>query len=450
MLKLTMSMNGIGSGRAGAVTALFVILGVGLVSAQRPPLVPIEGTPIGRAPSVSLAPPGGFKIQATPTWVTIAWRAVRGAASYTVERATLASGPWTSIPWDPRFGTQIAFSSPLAQSYGSDPHKGLLLYYRISAIPDSKGEPGVVIVPYVTPSMEAPVLTGWRQDHGDLEISWSPVPGAVKYLVTSVGGTGGNRLVEVDPQYTSLRLPGLILAGYPGASVNIAVNARFELGFATQDLGVPIVLAPVSTCWPSVTSATGPAPGIFVSRAGVTSVFFDVEQLGYTLVERSLAGSQVWEPVRCHIGAVGTKMFTDRSLQQATTYDYRSTLFLGPTSGTSPALRLTTKPPVDTPALSAGVSGNIVNLSWPAAYGAEGYRIQSSYGYSLFSAAPVRICSPDDYGWVPGTFVNCVLPPPTLQVRNAPSGTHVFTLTVLYPVRQPSIKPPSQVTVVVP
>lgn len=416
-------------GKSFRRATLVVSLSIGAVSGlagQRTPLI----RPDAPLKLIPVTPPSGIKIQATPTLVTVAWQPVRGAANYTVERGLSPTGPWGPLPWDPRFGTQLTTPSPLAPPSAGG--QGLLLYYRISAVPAS-GEPAVTIVPWITPSIEAPVVEAWRQDRADLVIYWTPAPWASKYVVTAAGGAGGNRYVELDPQYTTLRLPNLLSAGNQGASVTVAVNARFEPGaIVTQSPATTIGLAPVNSCWPLATNP-GTPPMQSGGHEGVTSIRIaavgPANSGAVILYERALPGSQAWETLGCL--ADGASML-DVNLQPGTRYDYRLTS-VSSTAGVGQSIvTRTTEMPLDTPVPSAIQSGrSSVYLSWSRVDGADGYRITSSYGYSMLVPQPPN-------------------PSPSLNALNVPPGTHVFTLTILYPVRQPSFKAPSQVTVVVP
>ena len=374
----------------------------------------------------ALKPLSGFKIQSTPVLITMQWEPVAGAASYTVERSTTPVGPWAPLPSK---GTQLTVASPLAPAGTGG--QGLLLYYRVSAIPD-RGEPAATIFPYITPSIEAPVVEAWRQDHADLVVYWTPSPWASKYVVTATGGAGGNRYVEVDPPYTSLRLPNLSPGGNQGTAVTVAVNARYEPGsIVAQGPPAAIALAPVNSCWPLATTP-GPAPMLAGVRVGVTSI--SMKAVGppgsgaSILFERAFAGTQAWETLGCLPEAV---LAYDVNLQPGTRYDYRLTS-VSSVSGTGQRIETRqTAMPYPTPILAAMQSGAYkVYLSWQPVEGADGYRITSSYGYSMLV--------PQSQDRLAG-----------LTAMNVPLGTYVFTLTVLYPVMQSSNMPPSQVTVTV-
>ncbi len=429
-IRLTSVARRAGSGLVVQRCALAAAASVTLVSGlagQRIPLA--RPDPIMRLTGITA--PGGITFQATPTQVTVAWQPVRGATTYTVERGVSPTGPWGPLGWNSAYGTQLTVPSPMAPPSAGG--QGLLLYYRISAVPAS-GEPAVTIVPWITPSIETPVIQAWHQDHGDLVLYWTPAPGASKYVVTAVGGAGGNRYVEVDPQFTSYRLTKLTAAENQGASLTVAVNAKFEPGgIVTQGPGTTIAIAAVNSCWPLATSP-GPAPMRSGQRGGVTSI--SVGAVGPAnsgasiLYERALGGSQTWETLGCLPG--GTLAY-DVNLQPGTSYTYRMTS-VSSVAGTGQTLwNLQTDLPADTPILTAQLSGQSrVYLSWRGVAGAEGYRITSSYGYSMLVPQPANYSQAG------------------LNALNVPAGTQVFTLTVLYPVGQPNPKPPSQATVVVP
>ncbi len=399
-------------------------------------------------PLVTLSPPS-VAVYATPLAVTVSWKPVSGAGYYTVEQATSPSGPWTALALDPRAGTQV--TAPTAAAWNA--YAGTLYYYRVSAMlplgPRGEvplGEPGVTIVPRVTPRLNPPLGVDPRQEGPDIRVSWAPVPFATSYLVTVAAGTQAppTYSTEVSAQVTDARFTNVATTS-PGQGWWVSVAARYGAGGA---LSVPstkkIGLAPAQLCWPAAT-VPGPAPAVSVTASGPTgfAVVTPGTQAGLTRirVERALMGSAVWQGVGCASGAI-----YDWGLTPATQYQYRVTEFAPTGASGQTIVAATTASAPDSPVPTVTLSGCTANgcqglLAWTGFAGAEDYRTESSYGiyYGQMMSGSTAT------GGISATGG-----PMTQSLGVVPTGVHTFTLTPLFPMMRPSPKPPGQVTVVVP
>jgi hypothetical protein len=385
---------------------------------------------------IALSPPE-VRVSATPLTVTVTWRPVDGAASYTVEQALAPTGPWSSLPMRP-LATQVTAPTSPGASFG-----GTLYYYKVTALPPL-GEPGATVVARVTPQLDQPLGVSGHQEGADLLVSWAPVPYATGYVVTAAFGPQlpPSQTTEVGPQSTEARLINLASPTAP-RSVWIGVNARYGTGGAVS-IATPkkITVAGAQACWPP-SSVPGPAPVLSISALGPTTISITTQNTlnglaVATRVERAPAGSQTWESVGCGFTGVG-----DENLVPGTQYQYRVNE-IGPAGTVGQAIATVATPPVpDNPTPAASVSGCSatgcqVTLSWSHVAGAENYRIESSYGMYR----PIAMA----FGGVVVAAGSGVIEP----LGQVPAGVHTFFVTALFPSMRPSPRPPGQVTVVVP
>ena len=409
------------------------------------------GAQRGTAPALVTLSPPSVAVSATPVAVTVSWKPVSGAGYYTVEQSTSPSGPWTPLAVDARAGTQVTAPTAAATNTAG----GTLYYYRVSAMlplgPRGEvplGEPGITIVPRVTPRLNAPLGVDPRQEGPDIRLSWVPVPFATSYVVTAATGTQVPPTygTEVGAQVTEARFSNVATTS-PGLQAWwVSVAARYGAGGAlsvptTQKIG----LAPAQFCWPAAT-VPGPAPVVSLTAYGPTAfaVVTPGVQQGLTSmrVERALMGSAAWQGVGCTTGA----SHMDMGLTPATQYQYRVTEF-APTGASGQTIVVaTTAPAPDSPIPTVTLSGCTANgcqgfLSWTGFVGAEDYRTESSYGiyYGQMMAGSTATGGISSAGG-----------PLNQGLGLVPKGVHTFTLTPLFPMMRPSPRPPGQVTVVVP
>jgi hypothetical protein len=430
------------AGRALGVIALLVIMIAGQSVAQR----------IGDSKRIVLSPPS-VKVFATPLTVTVAWRPVDGAASYMVERASTPNGPWSSMPLDPRAGTQVT-----APTFGGNSTLagGFLHYYRVTALPPlgPRGEPSLsspagTVVPRVTPPLGSPVGVGTREEGADLWVSWEPVPYASGYLVTAASGPQltPTHTVEVAAQYTEARLVN-VASPNMARTVWVAVTARYGPALSSA-VPIQFTIPAVQQCWPPGSIPMSPPTVLVASSPTSVSIGTGGAVGGNATarVERAPMGSQAWQIIGCKAGPV-----LDASLTPGTQYQYRVTeVWPSGQVGQAIVVGATSVAP-DNQSPTATVSGCtaagcLVTLNWIDYAGTLGVRIESSYGLSQVHATKWL-----GKGWngpTIGTGPNAVKVQPSFSVP-LPKGGYTFSLTTLFPPMRPSSKPPGQVTVVVP
>jgi hypothetical protein len=381
-------------------------------------------------------------VSSTPLDVTVAWRAVDGAVSYTVEQALSLNGPWTMLP--PPKGTQIQVRS--YAGIGNGYSGGNLVYYRVTAVP-SLGEPGITVVPRVTPSINAPVGVQVREDGADLWVSWAPAAHATGYVVTLAPGAqlAPTHQLEVGTQPTEARLVNVASPNMP-RTVWVAVNTRYGTAL-TAAAPIQLTIPAVQQCWPP-SSMPGTPPLVTVLPAP-TSVSFSapsaVQAQSTARVERTPMGGQVWQIIGCRSGVIA-----DASLAPGTQYQYRVTEVWPNGQVGQATMVASTSAPFDIPAPTAAVSdctatGCQVTLKWLDYAGTDGVRIESSYGLSRIYAT----------NWTGKAWTGPTSGSPPTRIDPSlsvflPKGTYSFAVTTLYRPMRPSSRPPGQVTVVVP
>lgn len=388
--------------------------------------------------TIGLRPPI-VSVSATPLAATVVWRPVTGAIAYTVEWATTPLGPWTNVPVDPRAGSQVTMPSSGGLTF--DGMGGALYYYRVTAVPEL-GEPGVTVVPRVTPQLDPPTGVHVRQEGSDAVVTWVPVPYATGYQVSVAPGQQSPPIqsVEASPQQTEARLLNLVQAGGQ-STVWVAVRARYGAsGAISSPASGGFGLMDPQRCWPA-SAVPGPAPTVLATATGPTMVRLTtaLAQTGVTSIraERAVQGSQVWQGAGCSYGEIN-----DWNLEPGTLFEYRVTeLHQSGTVGQTVVTVATPAAP-DSPAVTAMIGacakgGCPVTLTWSAITRAIEYRIESSYG--LFRAATGQ----GGGGFSPGQ-------PIAVPIGIVPSGVHTFVVTPLFRVLRPSPRPPSVVTVTVP
>jgi hypothetical protein len=374
------------------------------------------------------------EVSSTPLTVALVWAPVDYAESYTAEVSSSPTGPWTPLQMRP-LDTKV--TAPTFNT--SNNPGGTLYYYRVTAA-WRDGEPGVTVVPRVTPSIINPPGLHVRQDGADLLVSWAPVPHASSYLVTAALGQllPPTHSLEVRAQSAEARLPNFVL-GAP-ADIWVTVKARYApTGALSSGVTSKALYWPAQMCWPQVAPA-GQHPPVAVSGVGPTSVMLSVNtvekvvSLGRVRAVRTPAASQAWTSTGC----VAAREIVDVNLTPGMQYQYRVTEITPTGTVGETTIDVTTPqaPLNPTPTATIGPCANFpvcVKLDWPRVTGADNYRVQSSYGADLFTD-PSGNSRPSN----------------TVTIGPVPSGVHAFSVTALFPLSRPGPHEPGQVTVVVP
>ncbi len=398
----------------------------------------------------ALSPPI-VSVWATPLAVTVSWKPVDGAGSYTVEQALSPSGPWTALMLDPKGGTEVT-APAAALNYAAG---GMLYYYRVTALfpVGLRGEvplgiPGVTIVPRVTPRLNEPLGVDPRQEGTDVRVSWAPVPYATGYLVKVAMGTQQSLVgsTEVNAPFTEARLVNVLPPSGSTQPYWVSVAARYWPGGVLSVATTKNSTAtPFQECWVPV-PILGPAPIVSLTSQGpsiygvhASSSATDASPIR---VERAPMGSATWQSAGCTFGFGSGSGIHDEGLTPGTPYSYRVTKIVAGVAGQTVVNTVTAaapESPVPTATLGACTdAGCKVTLNWFGFAGATDYRIESSYGLYQPQMMPI------------GYYGVRAAGPLSQTLSLVPRGVHTFTLTPLFSLMRQSPKPPGQVTVVVP
>ena len=307
------------------------------------------------------AAPTGLVATAGTAQVSLAWTASAGAASYTVKRATVSGGPYTTIA-----------SGLVTPSYlnNSGLVNGTPYYYVVSAV-NLGGESGNSTETSATPLPPIPAApTGLVATAGTAQVSlaWTASAGAASYTVRRATVSGGPYTTIasglVTPSY--LNNSGLV-NGTPYYYVVSAVNLGGESGNSAQASATPLPPIPAAPTGLVATAGTAQVSLAWTASAGAAS---------YTVKRATVSGGPY---TTIASGLVTPSYLNNSGLVNGTPYYYVvSAVNLGGESGNSTQASATPLPPVPAaPTGLAATAGNAqVSLSWSATAGATSYTIK--------------------------------------------------------------------------
>ena len=107
-----------------------------------------------------------------------------GAASYNVYRTTTSGS-----------GYELQNNTPITNNYYDDTNVqyGVTYYYEVSAVDDDGNESARSSELAANPYLAPPVVSG-NADDQQVELSWTPIPGAVTYNVLRYDGVDFNQI----------------------------------------------------------------------------------------------------------------------------------------------------------------------------------------------------------------------------------------------------------------
>jgi rhamnogalacturonan endolyase len=238
-------------------------LGVSTNSPQSSGVTPASSFSLSAPPAPSGLALGSVGHQS----VTLNWSASSGASFYTVYRSTLFDngGGASNV-----LGTIVLANNVTTTSYtDASPTDGSTYGYYVTATGAGGTSPNstsAIAVPLPSPPASAPgSLTGDFVLTTNIVLNWSPVSGAVGYLVqraTSPGGPYTFLMSVTETTYTDEGLNPATTYYYQVAAVNaagVSTNATVSI---TQPPLTPISLsaipgnAQVTLSWPAVANAT--------------------------------------------------------------------------------------------------------------------------------------------------------------------------------------------------
>ena len=307
--------------------------------------------------------PTGLSATATSSQaISVSWTAVAGAATYTLQRATSASGPWTQI----YTGATAAFGDSGLQA-------GTTYYYEVrtntatgnSAYSSSVSATTLAAVP--NPPTGLTVSASALQT---LSVSWNAVSGATNYVLDRSTSSSGPYAQLYSGTTAAFADSGLQF----GTTYYYEVNATTGGGTSTFSSVVSGTTLPGIPTGLSATATSSQAISVsWTAVAGAAT---------YTL-QRATSASGPWTQI--YTGA--TAAFGDSGLQAGTTYYYevRTNTATG-NSAYSSSVSATTPAAVPNPPTGLTVSASALqtlSVSWNAVGGATNYvldRATSSSG----------------------------------------------------------------------
>jgi phosphodiesterase/alkaline phosphatase D-like protein len=337
-------------------------------------------SPPTRTMTLPLAPGTPTFSSVTGTSLTVSWTApTGGAASYEVERATSATGPWIQI------GTGIQTLTTADSGLTA----GTTYWYRVRAA-NADGAFGdwssAGAVGSLPPAPDAPTFSGITEV--SLTVHWQPVSGAATYFLERAPDVSGQpgAWVEIAPSLSYLEYNDVTA---PNTTYWYRVRAWNRTGYGPY--------SPASST-SSLTDAPGAPTFTAIGSTGVT-VSWTAPAGGAAsyVVERAPASLDPWTVVTAGVAALG---YVDTGLAPATTYWYRvrATNAAGASGVPSPSGTVTTLPPAPSTAPGAptfsAIATTSATVSWTDPAAAPRYELER---------AP-------DAGGAPGTWAQIATP----------------------------------------
>jgi len=310
-------------------------------------------------------------LQATPAssaQINLSWTANPNAVSYSVKRATVPGGPYTTLA-----------TGVTTNSYSSSGlNVGSAYYYVVSAT-NAGGEGANSAEAGATTFPAAPAnLTATPVSSSQLNLAWSASTGATGYTVKRSATSGGTyATVATGVTGTSYQDTGLsagatwyyvVSASNTGESVNSTEASATTLPETPSGLAATVVSSnAIDLTWSTTAGATG----------------YDVKR-----------GSSASGPFATIASGVTATSFSDSGLTAATTYHY--VVAATHAAGASPdsaSVNATTLPlPPAAPSNLAAIPGNAqVSLSWSAVSGTTGYTVKRA----TVSGGPYTVVASD-------------------------------------------------------
>jgi fibronectin type 3 domain-containing protein len=313
-----------------------------------------------------LAIPANLTIAGNTGNTTLSWTTVPAAGNYTVRRATLSGGPYTTINSTVTVGnltdTTVANGTPY--------------FYVVAAANSTTDATSAIVTPSLSGNstqvtatpLAAPVGVTAATSTGNATISWGNVTGATSYAVRRGNVTGGP-YVTINSTITTSPFVDTGLTNGNTYYYVVAAQATNSLSSnSTQVTAVPV--AP-----PTGVSATGNTGNVtlgWTASSGATS---------YVVRRGTVTGG----PYTTLTGSATGTAYIDATVVNGTTYFY--VLAALNSTGLSTNSTEVFATPLAPPANLTATPGNgNVSLNWTGSAGASGYTIKrsttSGSGYS--------------------------------------------------------------------
>ncbi|MBV8878992.1 MAG: hypothetical protein JOZ69_20550, partial [Myxococcales bacterium] len=316
---------------------------------ESPSSVQAQAMPVAPPP-----PPVGLAATPGNSRVSLSWTAVHGATAYTVRRADASTGPYEII------------AGPAAPPcVDTSVLNGRTYYYAVSAL-NAGGESApcatVAAAPLTPPAAPGGLLTS--AGNGEIQLAWTPVPGAISYAVRRSAAATGPWTMIANPAgaaYTDTGLDNGVAVFYTIAAQNAGGESAAS---------VPIAATPV---------APPPVPTGLAASAGnsrITLTWHPAPGASTYVLRRSSAPGGPYET----IAAPQSTSHTDLLLANDSTYYY--TLAAKNEGGVSAPCEEVAATPVGPPGapgeLEAIPGNGKVSLRWRGVPNASRYRVMRS------------------------------------------------------------------------
>jgi fibronectin type 3 domain-containing protein len=297
------------------------------------------------------APTGLAATPASASQINLAWNAVTGAASYTVQRSTTSGGPYTTV------------GSPTTASFADTTVSANTVYFYVVAAVNASGSSALSAQVSATSALAAPTgVTATAASTTQINLAWTAVSGATSYTVQRSTTSGGPYTTVGSPTTASFADTGLS----PGTAYFYVVQAVNGSGSSASSAQVSAVTVPAAPTGVAATAAS--ATGINLTWTAVTGA------ASYT-VQRSTTSGGPYTTV----GSPTTAGFSDTGLTAATTYFYVvQAVDASGTSASSVQVSALTLPTAPTGLTATATSATQISLSWTAVTGASSYTVQRS------------------------------------------------------------------------
>ena len=326
-------------------------------------------------------PPPPVGLGATPGngRVTLTWTPVHGATAYTVHRADVAGGPY-----------EIVAGPASPPCVDSSVLNGRSYFYAVSAL-NAGGESApcapVPAAPHTPPPVPGDLVA--VAGNGEIQLGWTPVPGAISYAVRRAASASGpwTRIANpASPAYTDTGLENGVPAFYTVASQNAGGESAPSSPLAASAVAPPPVPAGLAASSGNsrITLTWHPTPG-------ATSY----------VLRRSSAPGGPHETV----AAPQATSHTDLLLANDTTYYY--TIAAKNEGGVSaPSAEVPATPvglPGAPPEIEAVPGNGKVSLRWRPVPNAERYRVMRS---TTPSGPYTAIANPEETEYLDAGILN--------------------------------------------
>ena len=250
------------------------------------------------APPAAPPTPGGLAATAGNAQVALTWNASSGATSYSVKRATVNGGPYTTI------------TSVTGTSYTNTGLTNGTTYYYVVSASNAGGESANSSQASATPQVPVPPApTGLAAAGGNTQVAltWNASSGAMSYSVKRATVNGGPYSTITNVAGTSFTNTGLT-NGTTYYYVVSAVSAGGESANSVPASATPQVPAPPAPTGLAATGGDAQVALTWNTSSGATS---------YN-VKRSITSGSGYSTIT---NITGTS-FTDTGLTNGTTYHY--------------------------------------------------------------------------------------------------------------------------------